>query len=173
MYKPKKIPDFRDYKIDSHGNVWSFKYNKKRRLKNNINLYGYCYVILINECSRKALQVHRLVAKAFIPNPKNKKTVNHIDGNKQNNNINNLEWNTHKENNAHSYTHLERKPAMLGKNGHNKLRKRIGQYSLIGDLIKKWESAREAERSGYNRGNIIASCLQKIKRHRTFIWRYL
>lgn len=53
----------------------------------------------------KQYKVHRLMAEAFIPNPLNKKTVNHIDGNTQNNTLSNLEWATHSENAQHAYTH--------------------------------------------------------------------
>jgi hypothetical protein len=63
--------------------------NKKR---------GYMYV----RTSNKNLQIHRLVASAFVPNPENKKYVNHIDGNKTNNRVNNLEWVTGKENAQHA-----------------------------------------------------------------------
>lgn len=61
----------------------------------------------------KCLYTHRLVAEAFIPNPDNKETVNHIDGNKHNNNVNNLEWNTFSENNKHAIT-LKLRPKYCG-----------------------------------------------------------
>lgn len=53
----------------------------------------------------KQYKVHHLMAEVFIPNPLNKKTVNHIDGNTQNNELSNLEWATHSENAQHAYTH--------------------------------------------------------------------
>lgn len=55
----------------------------------------------------KQYKVHRLMAEAFIPNPLNKRTVNHIDGNTQNNTLSNLEWATYSENSAHAYTHYK------------------------------------------------------------------
>ena len=70
----------------------------------NVGANGYlnCSVRIGNR-KNKILTVHREVAKAFISNPYNKCCVNHIDGNKLNNNVNNLEWVTHSENNFHSY----------------------------------------------------------------------
>lgn len=60
--------------------------------------------------------VHRIVAQAFIPNPDNKPCINHKDGNKQNNCVENLEWCTYSENHKHSYDELSRLSSNLGKN---------------------------------------------------------
>lgn len=64
---------------------------------------GYININLYLEKKPKRHLIHRIVAVAFIPNPENKPQVNHKDGNKENNNINNLEWNTCSENTQHSY----------------------------------------------------------------------
>lgn len=77
---------------------------KGKILKPGIDKYGYEKVILTNGRKiRKTYTVHRLVALAFIPNPDNKPTVNHIDGNKRNNNVDNLEWATWKEQKIHAW----------------------------------------------------------------------
>lgn len=88
--------------------------NEEHYVKPYINQRGYCTVKLF-KTERKEERIHRLVAQAFIPNPENKAEVNHIDGNKQNNTITNLEWNTHEENVVHAFkTGLNRgrKPAL-------------------------------------------------------------
>ena len=64
---------------------------------------GYLVAHLSKDNKAKNILVHRLVAESFIPNPNKYPCVNHIDGNKQNNNINNLEWCTHSENDLHAY----------------------------------------------------------------------
>lgn len=65
--------------------------------------HGYCYVHLHREGKHKKCLMHRLVAMAFIANPLNKRCVNHLDSNRQNNHVENLEWCTHSENNKHLY----------------------------------------------------------------------
>lgn len=71
-------------------------------IKQQRNKFGYMNVSLYKDKHNKQYKVHRLVAMSFIPNPDNKPQVNHIDGNKENNNVNNLEWCTCKENIKHS-----------------------------------------------------------------------
>lgn len=87
------------YKISSFGNLK----NKKRLLTNTLDKDGYVRNSLYKNGKVKHTKRHRLVAIAFIKNPLNKKSVNHIDGNKLNNNISNLEWATHQEQEIHAY----------------------------------------------------------------------
>lgn len=83
----------------------------KKELKHSNNRYGYCCVHLHNKKFNKQLTVHRLVAMAFIPNPKNKPQVNHINGDKSDNSVENLEWCTPSENLDHAYRTGLKKPS--------------------------------------------------------------
>lgn len=115
----KEIKDFPGYFVSEDGKVFSGW--KKRRKPNG---YGSFYIIDKNDLTelkqgwardykkvnmnqngkRVTKKIHRLVAESFIPNPLNKPQVNHIDGNKENNQVKNLEWVTASENISHSYT---------------------------------------------------------------------
>lgn len=97
LWKP--IESFENYKVSTSGRVKNTTTDKMLKLNSK---GGYLGVSLVNGFNRKNFKVHRLVALAFIPNPENKTDVNHIDKNKHNNNISNLEWNTRAENNIHS-----------------------------------------------------------------------
>ena len=96
--KTKEIKGYEGlYTVNSMGKVFSIKTGKEK--KKLISNAGYYRVHLFNKGKGKIILVHRLVAEAFIPNPKNLPCVNHIDGNKLNNRVTNLEWVTSSENN--------------------------------------------------------------------------
>ena len=95
-----RIRGYPDYDIDEKGNVRN-KHGKC--LKPGKSRKGYLCVYLYDKFhKRKGFSVHRLVAETFIPNPKHLKEINHIDGNKENNCIENLEWCTSSENIQHA-----------------------------------------------------------------------
>lgn len=99
----KQIPDFNGkYEVSNLGRVRSYFYGKSPRLRSLSNLHGYKGVVLCRNKKEHLRLVHRLVAQAFIPNPENKSDVNHIDGDKTNNCVKNLEWCTPHENNIHA-----------------------------------------------------------------------
>jgi len=102
MEKFKQIKGYEDYSVSNQGRVKSIRF-PNRCLKPGKNRYGYLLVDLCKNGVHKNHKIHRLVALAYIPNPENKRTVNHIDGIKTNNFVENLEWNTHSENNQHAY----------------------------------------------------------------------
>lgn len=93
-----KINQYEEYEINSLGEVRRDGKILKIRMASN----GYKQVCLCKNGKPKVFRVHRLLSKAFIPNPDNKPQVNHIDGNRLNNNLDNLEWVTSSENNLHA-----------------------------------------------------------------------
>lgn len=98
------IKDFPNYIIDKCGNVYLIKGKIiPYLLKHKIDRYGYDTITLMNESGRGYFAIHRLIALTYIPNPFNLPHVNHIDGNKLNNNIDNLEWCTVQYNTQHAY----------------------------------------------------------------------
>jgi hypothetical protein len=97
----EKIKYFENYLISKDGDIYSNYTNKKLKCSSDKN--GYLKIRLVNKSGRKTMFLHRLLAIQFIPNPLNKPFINHIDGNKYNNRLYNLEWCTHKENMKHAW----------------------------------------------------------------------
>jgi hypothetical protein len=131
-----KIPGFNgEYGISKDGEVYSFK--TFRVLKSYPNKYrrGYVYIILSLNGKPKTCKVHRLVALTYIPNPSGKECVNHINGNVQDNSVDNLEWCTVKENNLWN---VSRGVA----NGGN--HKKCYLYTKSGEFVGSFRSIRKA-----------------------------
>jgi hypothetical protein len=139
----KSIPNTNDnYQISNLGNVRS-RHNKYTHridkeyhiLKPYKNHKGYL-MVSIKEHNTKRV-IHRLVANAFIPNKNNLPQVNHINGNKKDNRVENLEWCTPSENVNHAFK------TGLYEEKLNSIRKPINQYDLNNNFIKQWKSAEE------------------------------
>lgn len=106
------------YKISNYGNVK----NSLKLMTPQLTHQGYLKIRLSNNGVVKGYFIHRLVAIAFIDNNQNKRCVNHKDGNKTNNTVNNLEWVTHSENEKHAYAN-NLQPSKSGvSNGRSKLK---------------------------------------------------
>ena len=183
----KDIENFKGkYQVSNLGRVKSLNFRHQKGFEKILfprkDSSDYLRVELSNDIIKnKNYAIHRLVAETFIPNPENKPQVNHKDGNKMNNCVENLEWVTKNENIKHAWniglinnTIARKENAFkLGKKygGYNK--KQVKQYDLQGNFIKKWNSLAEAERKlKIDHRNISACCLKKQKSAGGYIWKY-
>lgn len=166
----KDIKDLQGlYQISNKGKIRSY-FNDFRILTPQVSKNGYLRIIVKN----KHYSIHRLVAETFIPNPQNKPEVNHKDGNKENNCVNNLEWVTRSENQIHSYRILKNIPSMKNhfKNNHV-ASKTIYQFDKHNNLIKKWDSIIEATNTLNICACNITDCAKgNRKTAGGYIWRY-
>lgn len=129
---------------------------KSHILKPKIMNKGYYEVILSKNNKQHSYRLHRLIATTFIPNPNNLPYINHIDENKLNNSVSNLEWCTPKYNNDAHY-------------GKNKV---IYQFDLKGNLISTHTVYENAGRSvGGNKHGVYRCCIGKLKTYKGFIWK--
>lgn len=140
------------YEVSNMGNVRNVI--KGNCLAHKHNNRGYQIVALYKNGVCSYYLIHRLVAFAFVENPKNKKTVNHIDEDKNNNCASNLEWLTHKENDNYGTRNarwLETRAPYI-KEIHNKIgeaqtQSHVEQLTPNGELVKEWRSVTDIEKS--------------------------
>lgn len=163
------------YQVSNFGNVKSLNYQNTSKAKLLTPIKHHCGYLLVHLGTSKIKMVHTLVANAFIPNPDNKKCVNHIDGNKQNNAVSNLEWVTYKENMEHAIRTGLRDPHKNNKpiGDENPTRKPVLQFTRDGVFVKRWECISEAARQmGCNPSQIINNIAGRCKSCHGYLWRY-
>lgn len=162
------------YSITKFGDVINKRF--KKPLKKSLNRDGYEIVSLWDGNKKHTKSVHRLVADVYVDNPYNKPCVNHIDGNKTNNNADNLEWCTYSENEKHSYSKLGKKnaKAMTGHVGKlNAVSRPVWQYTVDNKFVKAHESCRQAGISiNSNYKNIWNAASGIYKTSAGYIWRF-
>lgn len=179
------------YQVSNYGRVKSlertivYKDGRKKVIKEKVlhnfhNELGYCHVMLSKNGKLKRTKVHRLVAKAFIPNPNNYPIINHKDENPSNNIVENLEWCTYYYN-THYGTMIERvKQKLLNRVD---LSKKVYQYSMDGELIESFSSTSEVERKypQFKQKSVSRCCLggqmlngkwQTITQYKGYRWSY-
>ena len=159
----KVIYDFPNYEISNYGNVR----NNTKIVKAVPNKHGYNVVVLCNGI-RKSVNIHRLVAAAFIPNPDNKPCVDHIDGDRANNHADNLRWVTVKENQNNPIT----KSKWIGRKAKPHHEKAVEQIKN-GIVVNVFVSIQEAARKGnFSATAICKVCKGKGNLHKGYKWRY-
>lgn len=146
---------------------------KSRILLTYLDFGKYQCVKLSRNGKAKQHKVHRLVAEAFISNPNKLPCVNHKDENRQNNNVNNLEWCTHQYNNTYGTTRQRRvKTIRKMLKGKWITQKSVSQYSLSGEFIASYDSCEQAAKATNTRANNISACCHgKVKTANGFIWK--
>lgn len=166
------------YKIREDGRVFSCVSGKRKELKGYPNTKGY---LLVDFSSKKrAVKIHRVVALAFIENPKNKPQVNHIDCNKRNNSVGNLQWVTNGENQKHAFRNGLNKPHTKELNyqyfGNHKNCKKVRQMDLQGNEIAVHKSIALAGRSLGKEYSPISKVCNKHGRSKTaygYKWEFI
>ncbi len=153
--KWKNIKD-PDYEISTLGRVYSYKSN--RYISNNSNLDGYS----ISYLDGKNKQCHRLVAETFLDEVEGKSVVNHKNGVKSDNTLDNLEWCTQKENVQHAID-----------TGLTKCCSAVVQYTLDGEFVKEWSKIKDAAKSiNVNGSSISCVCLGFSNTSGEYQWRF-
>lgn len=181
------------YQISNYGNVKSvnrkvknkhgFRIVKDKILKPILNNKGYYIYGLRKNGKLEMKLLHRLIAENFIENKNNYPCINHIDGNKLNNNINNLEWCSYQHNikeafriglNNYTFKNNFKHDYWKGKYGKNhNCSKAILQYDKKGCFIKEWESITEASKeTNINYYSISNNCRGKQKSAGDFVWKF-
>lgn len=162
------------YKISSYGRVYSVlrdTANGKRGgklLHSADNGHGYKWIGLWVGNNCKKFYIHRLVAQAFIPNPKGLPEINHKDENTANNHVENLEWCDRKYN-VNYGTARKRIMETYGKNGHYCP---IDKYDKKGNIIKAYSCSLDLGKDGISRRGALNCCIGRTREYKGFVYRF-
>lgn len=159
------------YKVSNQGNVMSFRKNINGVNVGSKMCNGY---MSVSFGRGKTALIHKVVAMAFLHKIDGKNQINHKNGKRDDNRVENLEWVNNSENNKHAFDVLKRKPTWLGRSGilfHET--KKINQYTLDGVFIREWYNAREIHRNlGLSYKNISSVCKGKRNTCGGFKWEF-
>lgn len=150
MSKAFVIQGYPNYYVTDSGDIYSRNYKNTGRIKKMVprkNTNGYYQIPISNGKTRKDIIVHRIVAETFIPNPDNKPEVNHINGNKADNRVENLEWVTRSENMRHRYRTLKYKGSLYNRFGKDNPTSKIIQQIKDGKVVAEYYGSYEVERT--------------------------
>ncbi len=168
------IKDNKHYYADRSGNIYSTLSGGTVKLKPTPNNRGYLRINLRENKQRKLYSVHRLVGFTYLDNPENKPCINHKNGVKVDNEVDNLEWCTYSENNKHAFsTGLNKVSQRQRDLTRDRCRKPVkGICMNTGDIVK-FSSGREAERHGFIQSSISSCVSGKQKTHKGYSWEYV
>ena len=160
----KKVLNYDDYEASNFGNVRSLKKRKPKILKPSISSSGYLQVILCRNGKTKNYFIHRLVAEAFIKKTNNYNEINHLDENKKNNKVENLEWCNRKEN--MNYGNIKQKISVANS-------KKVVKLNSNGAILNIYNSILEASKLNEAQStHIVRCCKHKAKTHKGYKWEY-
>ena len=176
MVRALQIKDFPKYYVTDTGDVYSHGYGRAghiKKMRTQKNNHGYVLVHLRDGHKRYAKTVHRLVAEAFIPNPENKPQVNHKNGDKTDNRVTNLEWNTVVENTKHRFDVLGQSGTWKGRKGKNHPCSKIVLQIKNGTVFAEYFGTQEAQRvTGIAQCDICRCCNGIHKSAGGYQWKY-
>ena len=159
----KAIPNFEDYLISREGKIYSTKSNKI--LKQRVDRYGYAKCTLFRKGKAYYRTIHRLVAITYISNPRGLPTVNHINENKLDNRVENLEWMSIRDNDNHGTRNL--------RISNTKCRKPV-EMTLSDGRKRIFKGVKDASRqTGIAHSQITRACKGIIEKTHDKTWRYM
>lgn len=175
MYKVI-LKDFPEYCITDTGEIYALNYSKVGKIK-KLSPYkndkGYLIVHLHNNVNCVKKRVHRLVAETFIPNPENKPQINHINGVKTDNRVENLEWVNNSENQIHRHRVLGQRCCWFGKIGKDNFSSKQVLQIKNGKVVGEYYGLHEAGRkTGISYQSIWLCCSGRSKSAGGFVWKY-